>query len=157
MGPDSVGPVSHEPVPTTAPPPRKRRRLTWLWILLGVFVLAAVGVAIAVTLFIRSVTGPIDATNEVLATIKAGDYPAAFRLSCSKERIDLNQEQYVRTFDTTVEEHGKITDYDVNYSSVHGNRAEVRYDIAFEDGKTLRLEAVAVKEGGEWRACLLAK
>jgi len=137
------------------PPTRKRRRLTWLWIALGVFAVAGVGVVIAVTLFIRTVSGPIDATNEVLAEIKAGDYPAAFRLSCSDERIRLNQEQYIRTFEATIEEHGAITAYNVNYSSVHGNRADVRFDIEFEDGESMRLEARAVKEGGRWRSCIL--
>jgi hypothetical protein len=147
------------PVPATepwvAPAPPRKRKLTWLWILLGVLALIAVLVVTAVVLFIRTISGPIDATNDVLARIKAENYPAAYALACSEDRERFTVDQYGQAFKDTVTERGRITSYDVNYSSVDGSTAEVRYDIEFANGDELRLEAKALKENGSWRACLL--
>jgi hypothetical protein len=139
----------------SAPAPKPKRKLTWLWVLLGALGLIAVLVVVAVVLFVRTLTGPIDATNKVLAQIKAEHYPAAYRLACSKDRDRYTEERYAQVFKDTVTERGRIKGYDVNYSSIHGSTAEVRYDIEFDGGRTLRLEAQAHKENGKWRTCLL--
>ena len=139
----------------SAPAPAPKRKLTWLWVLLGVLGLIAVLVVVAVVLFVRTLAGPIDATNQVLAPIKSENYPAAYRLACSENRTDYDESAYAQVFIDTTDQRGKITGYDVNYSSVHGSTADVRYDISFKGGSTLRLEARAVKENGKWRACLL--
>ena len=157
-------------VPTTdgwsAPPPPPKRRLTWLWVLLGVLGVIAALVVVAVVLFVRTLAGPIDATNKVLAQIKAGQaatverdaarhYQRAYALSCSKDRDVYTEEQYRQVFEATKLARGPLTDYDVNYSSVHGDSADVRYDLDFGRAGQERYEAVARKERGTWRVCLL--
>ncbi len=123
--------------------------------LLGVLGLVAALVVVAVVLFVRSLAGPIDGTNKILAQIKDADYPAAYRLACSDNRTDYTEGEYAQVFIDTTERRGKITDYDVNYSSVHGSTASVRYNIDFKGGDSLRFDATTHKERGKWRACLL--
>jgi hypothetical protein len=65
-------------------------------------------------------------------------------------------EQYAQAFRDTVAQRGAVESYDVNFSSVDGNQAEVRYDIEFSGGDTLRLHAKAHKEDGAWRVCLFS-
>ena len=125
--------------------------------LLGALVLIAALVVVAVVLFIRTLSGPIDATNDVLARIKAERYEAAYALACSKDRDQFTVDQYGQAFRDTVTERGAIEEYDVDYSSVDGSTAEVRYDITFANGDTLRLEAEVRKEDGTWKACLLQR
>ena len=143
-----------EPDTWIAPTPPPKRKLTWLWVLLGVLVLIATLVVVAVVLFVRTLAGPIDATNEVLAQIKVENYEEAYRLSCSADRELYTLEQYSQVFVNTKDARGAIESYDVNYSSVDGNTAEVRYDLEFADGTTDRFEAEAHKESGDWRVCL---
>jgi hypothetical protein len=151
-------PVTPAVVDTWTPPPTKpKRKLTWLWVLLGALVLIATLVVVAVVLFIRTISGPIDATNDVLAQIKAQRYEAAYALACSKDRDQFTVDQYGQAFRDTVTERGAITEYDVDYSSVDGSTAEVRYDITFANGDTLRLETEVRKENGTWKACLLQR
>ncbi len=145
------------PVPWTAPTPPPKRKLTWLWILIGVLLLIAALVVVAVVLFLRTLSGPIDATNEVLAQIKAGNYADARRLSCSADRELYDEAKYTRLFTDIVSDKGAVESYDVNFSNVDGNRAEVRYDIEFSRDGHERYEAVAVREQGDWRACLFAR
>ena len=149
--------VPAPPEPWTAPAPPPKRRLTWLWILIGVLVLIAALVVVAVVLFLRTINGPIDATSDVLAQIKAGHYAEARRLSCSADRDRFNDRQYARLLGDIVAERGAVTSYDVNYGKVDGDRAEVRYDIEFRRDGHERYGAVAVKEGGNWRPCLFTR
>jgi hypothetical protein len=137
-----------------APAPPNKRKLTWLWILLGVLVLIAALVVVAVVLFVRTLAGPIDATNDVLAQVKVENYEKAYRLSCSEDRELYTLEQYTQVFVNTKDARGALESYDVNYSSVDGDTAEVRYDLEFADGTTDRFEAQAHKENGDWRVCL---
>lgn len=141
----------------SAPAPKAKRKLTWLWVLMGVLGLIAALVVVAVVLWVRMLAGPIDATNKVLAQVKAEDYATAYRVGCSQNREDYTEAQYAQVFIDTTTQRGVITSYDANYSSVHGSNADVRYNIDFKGGSSLRLEARAVKEAGRWRACLLPK
>jgi hypothetical protein len=140
----------------TAPAPAKRK-LTWLWILLGTLGLIAVLVVVAVVLFVRSLTGPIDATNKALHEIKAKHYAVAYARSCAADRRKFSESEYEQIFADTVSERGAIKSYDVNYSNVHGSTATVRYDIDFTRSGSLRFEATARKESGKWKPCLLTK
>jgi hypothetical protein len=154
--PPPAPPIAPTAAETWSPPATTpKRKLTWLWILLGALVLIAALVVVAVVLFVRTLAGPIDATNDALAQIKAENYPAAYALACSKDRDQFTVDQYGQAFTDTVTERGAIKEYDVNYSSVDGSSAQVRYDIRFANGDTLRLEAEVHKEDGTWKACLL--
>lgn len=142
------------PDPWVPPAPPPKRKLTWLWILIGVLVLIATLVVVAVVLSVRTLAGPIDSTNAVLAQIKAENYAAAYRLSCAADRERYTLDQYEQVFLNTVDAEGALVSYDVNYSSVDGSDAEVRYDVEFAGGTTDRHEAEAHKVNGKWRTCL---
>jgi hypothetical protein len=154
--------TSPPPPPAAAPPqppgwvapPAPKRRLTWLWILLGALLLVAALVVVAVIFFIRSISGPIDATNDLLAAVEARDYATAYELSCSDVRERYTQEQFTRALESAFAQNGALTDYDVNFSTVDGSEATVRYDVRFERGPAERYEARVVKESGDWRPCL---
>ncbi len=153
----TVAPTAPAPDTWVPPAPPPKRKLTWLWILLGVLVLIAALVVVAVVLFIRTLAGPIDSTNAVLAQIKAENYAAAYRISCSADRELYTLEQYEQVFVNTTDAKGALVSYDVNYSSVSGSDADVRYDVEFARGSSDRLEAEAHKENGTWRTCLFPK
>lgn len=152
--PPPPAPTGTAPDTWIAPAREPKRKLTWLWVLLGVLGLIAALVVVAVVLFVRTLAGPIDATNAVLAQIKAENYAAAYRLSCSADRELYTLDQYEQVFLNTKDAEGAIESYDVNYSSVDGNEAEVRYDLEFSGGTQDRYESSARKENGTWRACL---
>ncbi len=139
-----------------ADPPKPKRKLTWLWVLLGVLGIITALVVVAVVLFVRTLTGPIDAANRALVQIKAHHYPAAYRLACSEDRRNYSEKQYEQAFIDATTQQGQIKSYDVNYASINGAKAEVRFNIEFVGSGTVRYEASAQKENGHWRVCLLA-
>jgi hypothetical protein len=122
-----------------------------------VLAVVAAAVVVGVILFIRSISGPIDATNELLRAVQARDYGTAYELSCSEVRERYTLEQFTRALESTFAQRGSLTDFDVNYSTVDGSEATVRFDVEFERGPDRRFEAEVLEEDGEWRPCLFGR
>jgi hypothetical protein len=78
--PGSAGPALTGPAPWAANPPPKKKRSVWklvLGLIIGFMLLIG-----GCTFFVwRAVSGPIDAGNDFLAEVQAGDYAGAWALA----------------------------------------------------------------------------
>lgn len=142
------------PVWSPAPVAKKRR---WLLVLIVAIVVLIAIVTADVTLLVTRVKPVIDATNEVLHAVKAGDFTRARDLSCADNQR-VARSEYHRIWKSEMDRNGgPITDYDVTLANTSGSKATVRFTLTFEDGRTYRYHADAYKKHGRWRPCLLPR
>ena len=137
-----------------APPPpgpadRTRRRRRWPWVLgavLGTIVVLAIS---GTVLFVQKVKPPIDAANEFLDEVEAGNLDAAIELLCSEDRENVDED------DLFLGAFASLDDFEVNPFDVDidGDRATVAFD-ADGLGDDRVIELPLRKENGDWRPCL---
>jgi hypothetical protein len=138
-----------------APPPpgqpdRPRRRRRWPWVLgavLGAIVILAISGAV---LFVQKVKPPIDAANEFLDEIEAGNLDASIELLCTEDR-----ENNIDEDDLFLGALATLDDFEANPFDVDidGDRATVAFDAdGLDDDEVIELPLR--KESGDWRPCL---
>lgn len=137
----------------TPPPPaqtgRVRRRRRWPWVL-GAVVGAIVILAISGTvLFVQKIKPPIDAANEFLAEVEAGNLDASIELLCTEDRENIDEDDlFLRALAALDDFEANPLDVDID-----GDRATVGFD-ADGLGDNRVIELPLRKENGDWRPCL---
>ena len=121
-------------------PPRRTRWGLILGIVFGSLLLLGGGCAVAGLAFFHSVRGPADATNHMLAAMKAGDDAKISQLTCSTTRS-------VFTPPTP------ILSYYVESSFVQsGGTGTAGFRLTTDNG-TFQESAFLRKENGQWKVC----
>lgn len=162
--PAAPTPVIPPPGPTAgapagggwAPPPPAKRKLTWLWVVLAALAVLLASGTIVIVWFLHTIRGPIDATNLVLRDWRRGDYATAYADSCPKTRASFKLAEFTQDLQYLEKTNGRLVSFDVNYTTIHGARATVKFDLNYEHEST-RKSANAYKQGGRWRVCLFER
>lgn len=140
------------PTPVAAAPTPKKRKLTWLWVLLGALALLAALAGVLIVLLIRAVVGPVDATNDFLADVKAQRYQTAYDGLCKDAKQSATSTRFAANQRRLNGTEGPIRSYDITSSNVTNGRAVTRGTLE-RTKKTFRLQVTLRKEDGDWKVC----
>lgn len=138
--------------PAYAQPQKKSRK--WLWVLLGIPLLALLGIGGCTAVLFRAVSGPIDATNAFVAELDEGDFDGAYQSLCQATRNAVPAEQWTAEIEAGLS--GDITDYrftEASVSSVNGSSTAVVSGSIEIGGLSRNVTYSLVEEGSEWRVC----
>lgn len=138
--------------PIPAPPPAAKRKLTWLWILLGALALLVALAGVLIFVLVRAVVGPVNATNDFLADVKAQHFDAAYGALCKDVKQSTTAAQFATQQRGINRTAGPIRSYDINSSNVTNGRAVTKGTLE-RARKTFQLQVTLRKEDGDWKVC----
>jgi len=139
------------PPPYATSPPKRRR---WLWLILAVPLLGLLGIGGCTALLVRSLSGPLDATNAFVANLDEGDFDAAYSSLCQASRDSVPADRWTAEIETALG--GEITDYrftETSISSVNGRSTATVTGTIEVDGFGRSVSYGLVEEGSVWRVC----
>ncbi len=151
--PQYAQPGGYQAYPPAQAGPRKKGR-KWLWIILGVLLAMVLGIGGCTALLVRSVSGPIDATNAFVAELDNGNFDGAYDLLCTATQNATDAGQWTAEAQNGLG--GEITDYSFTSASISSGSgpdvATVTGSIDV-DGSSRSVSYDLVKEGDDWRVC----
>lgn len=134
-------------------PPKKTRTGLIIGLAVGIPLFLIAVVVLIVVLFVNSVSGPADATNDFLAALKSNDMAALQAASCaeldSTGQLDTLKAQLKQLEPTR----GTIESYNITSSSFENSTGTASGTITYSKGTTKDIEAGLVQEGGKWKVC----
>jgi hypothetical protein len=147
------------PGPGAGPPPKKRR-LTWLWFLIPTLVVFVAAFVVIIVFAVKLVGGPIEATNDYYADVKAARYASAYDHLCSSQRVNYTRRQFADLLSRDAQSKGRVEEYDFHDSELNSDDDG---DTVFSDatvkgtvrrsGTDYETRVRLRKEDGDWKVC----
>lgn len=155
QGPQGYPPPAGGPPPGYGAPPQPKKSRTGLIIGLAVGIpLALIAVVVVIViLFVNSVSGPADATNEFLAALKSGDTAAIKSVSCNELITSGELDSLDSQLEALEPTRGTIESYNISSSSIENSTGKASGTLTFTKGVTKTVDAQLVQEDGKWKVC----
>jgi hypothetical protein len=143
----------------------KKRRLTWLWILIPVLLVFVASFVVIVVFAVKLIGGPIEATNDYYADLKAERYAESYDHLCASLQDEYTQDQFVNLLQGQTRAKGRVEDYDFHESDLNSN--DDTDDEIFSDSTvtgtvdrgnaTYDTRVRLRKEDGDWKVCAVSE